>query len=303
MTGCITRVRPRMGTLLAVSLYGVDARSEPLEMREAFEIAQRCETVMSREMPTSELNRLNRRAGRTVGIVSPELATVLRAARRLAAATEGAFDPTIDALLRLWRHAERRGAAPAPADLAAACARVDWRAIDVQDARVSLRRRGVRLNLGAFGKGVALDRIACDLGRRGVSGLLNFGESSLRSVGRAPAKGWPILLRHPGGGFAGRFVLREGACSTSAVYGQAFRLGHRRIGHVLDPRRGTPVRADAQVTVLAASAAVAEAASTALLVLGARAVDRIADRLRVAVCWIDRAGVRTTPGFTLERTA
>lgn len=301
--GFVTRVRPRMGTLLAVTLRAEAPGVEPPAMGRAFEIARECEDVMSAELSTSDLSRLNRCADHRAGIHSRALAHVLRAARRLAGATEGAFDPTIDALLSLWRDAARADAWPSAAAVARARVRVDWRAIAVEGTRVALRCPGVRLNLGAFGKGVALDRIACALARRGVSGMLNFGESSLRSVGPPPPEGWTIVLRHPRSGLAGQFVLRHGACSTSATYGQHLRIGHRRVGHVLDPRRGLPVRANAQVTVLAASAAVAEAASTALLVLGPSAMERIARRLSVAVCWIDGSGVRTTPGFTVRAAA
>src|SRR5438034_7802287 len=71
--------------------------------------------------------------------------------------------------------------------------------------------------------------------------------------------------------------------------------------HVLDPRTGRPVRVMAQVTVLARSAAVAEAASTALLVLGRSSVATLAARLNLDACWVDRAGVSTTPRFPLHR--
>lgn len=234
---------------------------------------------------------------------SRELAAILRTARRLAELTEGAFDPTIGALLRLWRLTTRRARLPSARQLVRACTRVGWRAIDVTGPRVALAGSGVSLDLGAFGKGATLDRIARALERRGASGVLNFGESSLRSIGPPPPGGWPIMLRHPVAGFAGHFPLRRRACSTSATFGQHARVGRRIVGHVIDPRVGTPVRANAQVTVLAASAAVAEAASTALLVLGPSAIERLAPRLRVDVCWIDRSGIRTTPGFTLQAPA
>jgi len=71
--------------------------------------------------------------------------------------------------------------------------------------------------------------------------------------------------------------------------------------HIIDPRTGRPVPALAQVTVLAHSAARAEAISTALLVLGRNSLRQISRTLAVDVCWIDRSGVYTTPGFRLRR--
>jgi FAD:protein FMN transferase len=300
----VTRVRPRMGTLLCVTVRD-DARrpvGEPRAFGVAFELARRAEALLSVHDPASALSELNRRAGGDA-VISRDLAAAMRAARRLAEATEGAFDPTIGVLLRLWRRAAHAGRSPSRADVVRARAAVDWRTIEVRGDRTRLARRGVSVDLSAFGKGVALDAIARALGRRGVSGVLNFGESSLRAVGASPPAGWRVLLRHPRLGFAGSFVLRHGGCSTSAAYGQRARIGARVLGHVVDPRTGWPVRAHAHVTVLAASAAVAEAASTALLVLGPDALDRIAERLGIEACWIDRTRVRTTRGFALERAA
>ena len=301
----VTRVRPRMGTLLAVTLR-VEARQGRREDSDAFglafDIARRAEALLSAHDPTSALNEVNRRAGRDA-VVSRALATTMRAARRLAEDTAGAFDPTVGAVLRLWRRAAGTGRCPSRREVARARDAVDWRAIDVRGCRTRIARRGVSLDLGAFGKGVALDAIARELGPRRVTGVLNFGESSLRAVGACPAGGWRVLLRHPRRGFAGSFTLREGACSTSGTYGTRARIASRTIGHVVDPRTGWPVRAHAQVTALAASAAVAEAASTALLVLGPGALDDIAHCLGIEACWIDSKEVRTTRGFVLEAMA
>ncbi len=294
-----------MGTLLAVTIRRDGARATPVHedvFADAFEVARRLESVLSAHDPASALSEANRKAGRG-DVVSHELACALRRARRLAHLTEGAFDPTVGPLLDLWRGATRTERLPLPSDVARACAAVDWRVIAVTRDRTALARHGVRLDLGAFGKGVALDAIAGALRRRRVSGVLNFGESSLRVVGTSRVGGWRVLLRHPSGGFVGSFVLHDGACSTSATYGAAGRVGARRIGHVVDPRTGWPVRAHAQVTVLAATAAVAEAASTALLVLGPGALDRLAGRLGVEACWVEGRRLRTTRGFALERAA
>jgi len=75
------------------------------------------------------------------------------------------------------------------------------------------------------------------------------------------------------------------------------------LGHIVDPRTGWPLRRRAQVSVLASSATVAEAVSTALLVLGPRAMNGLARDFGIDACWIDRAGVRTTTGFAMLGSA
>ena len=287
-----------MGTLLALSFPAADTGARWAET--AFAVATACERVMSRHDPDSDLSRVNRLAGRSRLLRSPALATTLRAARAWAARTEGGFDPTVAPLLDAWRAGRGRGTPGARSRVQDARRRVGWPGIIVRDDRVGLARRGAALDLGAFGKGVALDRITRALRRqRCPAALLNFGESSLAAIGRAPSGGWRVLLRHPAGGFLGEFRLRDGACSTSGTRGRTW--GRRRVSHVVDPRSGQPLRGAAQVTVLARSAAKAEALSTALLVLGRPALEATARRFGVEVCWIDAAGLWLSPGFPLTR--
>lgn len=294
-----THVRPRMGTLLALSLPADDPW-QPRWVRVTFEAAAACEKEMSRHDPGSDLSRVNRRAGR--GLVhAPPLAVTLGRARAWAERTGGGFDPTVAPILDEWRRASRRGEAPSSDRLSAIRQRVGWEAITVVGERVGLARRGAALDLGAFGKGATLDRITARLRReRCGAALLNFGESSLAAVGRPPHDAWRVLLRHPAGGFVGEFPLRDRACSTSGTSSRTLGRGRHGVSHVVDPRTGRPLRSPAQVTVLARAAATAEALSTALLVLGRPALAAVARRFRVDVCWIDAAGLWLSPRFPLS---
>lgn len=286
-----------MGTLLAATLPVGDPDADARHLDVIFETAAACEAVMSCHRADADLSRLNRRAGDPDGIVSPELAKVLALARNLSAVTAGAYDPTLTPVSSLWR----RTRTPSARKLREALDLVGWRKIDVRGSRVRLGRPGMAVDLGGLGKGLALDRIKARLRREACrSSMLNFGESSLVAIGRPPRGRWTILLRHPAGGFVGDFPLGDRACSTSATFGQTLGAGPRSVSHVLDPRTGRPARVMAQVTVLARSAAVAEAVSTALLVLGRSAVAALARRLNVDACWVDRSGVYTTRRFLLR---
>jgi FAD:protein FMN transferase len=286
-----------MGTLLALSLPAGALDSTVTTL--AFETAAACERIMSRHDPASDLSRVNRLAGSAELVESPELAATLRAARTWAERTQAAFDPTVAPVLDAWQRAARHGRAPTRRRLRAAQRCVGWSAIVVEGDRVALSRRGAAVDLGAFGKGVALDRIAAALRNEGCrAAMLNFGESSLVAIGRPPRGRWRVVLRHPLGGFVGEFPLRDRACSTSGT--AATIVGaprpHR---HVVDPRTGRPLSRLAQVTVLARSAAAAEALSTALLVAGRAALAEAAARFDVDVCWIDAAGIWRSPWFPL----
>jgi len=290
-----------MGTLLAATLPVAERDAQVRHVEAIFQTATACENIMSRHRPDAGVSRLNARAGDPVGIVSPELARILALARRLSVATDGAFDPTVTPVFDVWRRASARGRAPSARRLRAALDLVGCPGITIDGSRVSLRRAGMAVDLGGLGKGLALDRIAARLRRdRCGSAMLNFGESSLLAIGRPPKGRWTVVLRHPFGGFVGEFPLAGRACSTSATFGQTLGTRSRRVGHILDPRTGRAVPVRAQVTVLARSAAVAEAASTALLVLGRASVDGLSRRLSIDACWVDPGGRYVTPGFPLQ---
>jgi thiamine biosynthesis lipoprotein len=141
---------------------------------------------------------------------------------------------------------------------------------------VALQARGVELNLGAIGKGYAVDRVARVLRDRGVRpALVSAGDSSAAAVG-SPRGGWLIALRGLDGAF--RLRLRHGATGTSGSGEQGLDAGDRRLGHVIDPRTGQPVDGRRRVTVVARDAATADALSTAFLIGGPALAERYVER-------------------------
>ncbi len=146
--------------------------------------------------------------------------------------------------------------------------------LDSTRRTVRYRRSGLEINLGAIGKGYALDRAAELLRDRwGVdSGLLHGGTSSVLALGAPPGRtaGWSISLKHPAdeNRTIGNVNLRNRALGTSAATYQFFEYNGRKLGHLLDPRRGWPAEGVRQATALAPTAAEADALSTAFFVMG-----------------------------------
>jgi thiamine biosynthesis lipoprotein len=232
--------------------------------------ADRIEAAWSVFRADSELSAVNRQASGGPFPVSAELAHLLARCATLSAATGGAFDITATPLSRCWGLLDRRGAVPGADELAEARRKVGMSnvtvTLDAAGPAVSFARPGVELNLGAVGKGYAVDCIARSLRQRGVTpALVSAGDSSIAAVG-APRGGWPIGLR----GHGRRMTLRlsQGATGTSGSDEQSFSDGQRRRGHVIDPRTGEPVDAARRVTVVAGDAATADALSTAFLIGG-----------------------------------
>jgi len=129
----------------------------------------------------------------------------------------------------------------------------------------------LKLDLGAVGKGWALDMAAEILKAEGVeTALLHGGTSTVVALGHPPnnPSGWKIKTRKLHSGSNGVVNLRDAALSVSACDGRTTKYGDKEIGHVLDPRSGKPVPEPRAAIAIANSAAVADAWSTALLVLG-----------------------------------
>lgn len=263
-----------MGTVLEITLVASDETAGRAALAELFGLAERLDrafTVFDTESPVS---RLNRAAGTGPQTVEAEVAALLAQARAHAELTRGAFDVTVGPLVALWTEAAARDAPPTEAEIAASLARVGWEKVRVQEeGRVVLDGAGVSVDLGGVAKGWALDAMLAVLERRGIDrALLNFGQSSVWALGRPIDAGeWRLLARGPGDGFLGVLQLRDLALSVSGSLGQWLEIGGRRFGHVFDPRTGRSLQRRRQALVVGPDATLAEALSTALLVLDAGA--------------------------------
>jgi thiamine biosynthesis lipoprotein len=233
----------------------------------------------------SEVSRLNATAAAGPVVVEQNLFDLLATCAAWTRETECAFDVATGALTKAWGFYRREGRVPTPPERAAAMARTGTRHVILNpEARsVKYRMAGLEINLGAVGKGYALDRAAELLRDRwGIgSALLHAGGSSVFALGHPPGEpqGWQIRLRHPWevGQSLGTVWLRDRGLGTSAVTFQHFEYNGRKLGHLLDPRTGWPAEAAASASVTAPTAAEADAMSTAAFVLGP-AADRLAAR-------------------------
>jgi thiamine biosynthesis lipoprotein len=274
-SGYWVRVHRRaMACRFEVTLPEEDARHVPAA-REALDEVDRVEQVLTVFRDSSEVSRANREASAGPVAVSETLFALLERCRLLHAATAGAFDPTAGPLSACWGFLARQGRVPEPQEIAAAMDAVGFGKVELEPEARSLRfgRPGMALNFGSIGKGYALDLAAELLRRRGVPrALLSGGHSSVRALG---ADGFPIDVRSPRrAGAIARLRLRGAALGTSGAGEQYFEAAGRRYGHVLDPRTGWPAQGALSASVVTASAADADALSTALLVAGPELAER-----------------------------
>ncbi len=251
----------------------------------------------------SELMAFNRAPVGVEVAVSQTLVEAVATARLVAEQTDGAFDVTVAPLVALWGFGA--GAAsepPGAAQVDAALAMVGYDRLRHQSSPPRLAKLApVSIDLSAIAKGLAVDRLAELLNATDCDAYLIELGGELRVAGPSPGGGpWRLAVESPGGGTAASvIVLRNGAVATSGDYRQYREHDGARISHIIDPRDGRPLAHHlASVTVVAASAQLADAYATALMVLGEPRGRRFAEHHGLAALFISRAG----DGFTSSRS-
>jgi FAD:protein FMN transferase len=290
-----------MGTLVYQRIYGLDgARCGELAHAEI----TRLERLWSVFLPSSELNELARRAGAGTLRVAPDTAAVISQARALHEFTEGAFDVTTGPLSALWRTAAARGTLPTAEEERQARALVDGDDVELTaPCEVRLRRAGQCLDLGAIGKGYAADRCIAIYRDHGIRhALIDLGGNVAVLGSKPDGNPWRVGLQLPGrprGESFGWVEVHDMSVVTSGNYERGYAFSTQRYGHLLDPRSGRPLTGDScSVTVVNASSTLADALSTALLVMGPdRGFDFALEHDIEAVVF-DSGMIRLTPGLS-----
>jgi len=270
----------------------VDLRTEPDIVSEAVAIAvdvlDEVDRACSRFRDDSDLGLANRAAGHPVR-VSPVLVGAVRVALEAAEETDGLVDPTLGAVLFGSGYDRTFALVPAddPSPAALPLRRASWREVHVTDTTVTVPPGGA-LDLGATGKAFAADLVAhAVLDALGSPVLVGVG-GDIRAVTPDDDLGTahPVVLGHSladlsSGGASARIRLRTGGLATSSTSARRWRRGGRQWHHLVDPRSGGPASGPWRtVSALGRTAAAANTASTAAVVLGAD-----------AVTWLERRGV------------
>lgn len=264
------------------------------------------EQLLSIYLDSSPIAQLKTMAPGELRKLPPEVFSLLLQCQHLAEMTHGAFDPTSGPVVRLWRDCRQAGRIPEADEIATALLCCGMRRVielDISTQSIRSHAPHLEVDLGAIGKGYAIDRISeLMLTQFSIppevphsrernsspqptpapivqthdcaSFLVHGGFSSLRAHGTHHGlDGWPVGLKNPL--FPDRdyatIVLKDQSLATSGSNVQFFRHHGQRYGHILDPRTGWPVQGMLSVTVIAPSAAEADALSTAFYVMGINA--------------------------------
>ncbi len=264
-----------MGTVIEAVLPQSDQPDrDATAARSAFAAFDDVDREMSEWRDDSPLSAINRAAGGAPLPAPPALREILRRAREISERSDGAFDVTWAALAGVWSFQALSPSLPSAAELERARSLVDYRLVEIDEpaGTVRLARPGMKIGLGGIAKGNALARAGAALRAAGVHAFLLSAGGQVLAGERDPTIGpWRVGIRDPRGprdDFFAAIELDSTSVSTSGDYERFFLLDGKRYHHILDPRTGTPARGLRSATIVAQEPVLADALSTAVMVLG-----------------------------------
>ncbi|MBQ3182509.1 MAG: FAD:protein FMN transferase [Clostridia bacterium] len=198
-----------------------------------------------------------------------EFLNVMHYAIDIANATEGAYDPTVLPLTRLWNVTEG-GYLPTDSEVAMARSNVDHTVLSIE-ADAIIKSTAVCVDLGGIAKGYALGKVVRTLSEDVPYGMVSFG-GNVGVWGEKPEGGpWEIGIKNPFNpeGIVGKIITDGGYVSVSGDYERYFEVAGKRYHHIFDPKTGYPADSGLHsVAVYTTDAAIGDALSTALFVMG-----------------------------------
>lgn len=232
--------------------------------RAAFDMLNRLEQDLSRYLPNSDISRINRAPANEAVIVGVDTFECLHKCRQLHEQTFHAFDITIGRLIQYHKNSKKSGIPPDSGRIKSLHKNTGMHLLKLNEDKktVSKAVAELELDLGGFGKGYTVDRMADELSEWDIRNfMIHGGMSSVYAAGRMKSyNGWKVTISHPE---QSEHVLRRLLLSNVALSASGLRKG----SHVIDPRTGMPAQKIFAAWSLAPDAATGDTLSTALLIL------------------------------------
>lgn len=288
------------GTLVEVTVFGVVETRAKQGITDVMHEFQRLHDLLHAWKP-SELSSLNATIAQGKRqTVSPELAAMLQDAARLSAQSDDLFNPTIGGLIQTWgfQADDFKAVLPEEKQITSLIkANPQMSDLTISANEVKSKNTNVKLDLGGYAKGYALDRAAAILKQQGINdALINIGGNvlALGSHGKRP---WRVGIQHPRKpGALATLELRDGeAVGTSGDYQRYFEVDGKRYCHLIDPRNGHPVEGVQAVTIIthgARAGLLSDASSKPLFISGVAGWRTAANKMQLdEALLIDADGV------------
>lgn len=270
--------RPIMGTELKVILYAHDESQAAYAINAILDELDERARPINNYNPNSEVSQLaNLELGKR-HTLSAELFEVLTEAKRWHDLTDNAFDVTAGATMELWSKARKLQRLPSDEDVALSKKNSGWDKLSLSSEgtsgnTITTNAENIQINVSGIATGYLLDHAMTILQQQEIeSALIDIGGDIIVSNPPPGSDGWKVDVAglRESDPVQSRMVLKNQAVTTSGDLNQFFEVDGVRYSHIIDPKTGRPVPCRVSVTVVAQKAIDADAAATAIAVLGAK---------------------------------
>lgn len=276
----------------------------------AFDRLKSIEAELGTYGQNGDIAQVNAQAGLSPVRVGDDALAVVSRGLEYAELSDGAFDPSVGPLVRLWGIGTDHAQVPQADEIVTALKAVGWRDVilDQKEKTIFLRRKGMSLDLGSATKGYAADLVADILRKNGVtSALIDLGGNVMALGSRPDGKPWRVGLQdptHARGSVIGVASLVDESMVTSGVYERFLEKDGKRYHHILDTSTGYPVdNGLVSATVIAPKSFDADGLTTTIFALGRKRGMELALQRGVEAIFVDTdRRVYMSPGLSRKFT-
>ncbi|MBU3189818.1 FAD:protein FMN transferase [Clostridium bowmanii] len=249
LISCKSNIKPvekdtyLMGTIVQLKVYGGNAEKAT---QKALERIGDIENKMSVNMETSEITKLNDKAGKSGQKLSRDTYFVIDEAVKYSKLTEGAFDLSIEPIVKLWGIGTDKERVPSKNEIEEKLKLVNYKDIilDSKNSTVKLKRTGQAIDLGGIAKGYTADEVKKVLINNKISSaLINLGGNVYAVGSKSDGTSWSIGVQNPldtRGKYLGNLRVTDKSVVTSGNYERYFIVDGKRYHHIFDPKDGYP---------------------------------------------------------------
>jgi FAD:protein FMN transferase len=300
---------PAMGTTVTIQVFAPSAEAAEEVCRRAQDEVLRLQDILSDYDVTSEISRLSQATPGTPQRISNEVWDVLAAADRWHTRSGGAFDASLGNLTVLWRKARKEKRLPDLKRIEEGKAKSGWDKVHLLEASrdIVIDPPGVKLDLGAIAKGYIVDRAFAVVAADFPCCLVRSGGDMRCGAAPPGREGWRIAigkLKNEAGNMDA-IMIHDRAIASSGDLFQGLEWDGIRYSHVIDAKTGMGIQGSRMATVLGPSSMDADAAATALCVMGVEGLNQLATapEIEARYAWLDASGaVQTSQTLSFPRT-
>lgn len=264
-----------LGTVCSVNAFEQESASLNSKI---FSRLSKIDSMFNVNLNNSDLTKVNNAAGINAVTVNEEVAYVLKNALEYSKKTEGAFDPTIGPLVKLWGINTDHERVPSDEEINSVLPLVNYKNLEINSdangSTVFLLEPKMSIDLGGIAKGYAADEIVKILQEENIErAIIDLG-GNIFVYGQKPDKSdWKVGIKNPfdkSGTYALVVSLKENSTVvTSGVYERNFIENGIVYHHILNPKNGRPADSTyLSSTIISDSSMKADALSTVAFILG-----------------------------------